>query len=86
MLAAILLIAFVVTAKRLRLPKRLVYASVGLLLFVCVAAGIAGCGGGSSSSGGGGGGTHTDSITAVYSGDANYAGSTSTAVSITVTQ
>lgn len=64
--------------------KRLGYAAAGLLLFACLAAGFAGCGGGSSSSTGGGGGSHTDSITAVYSGDANYAGSTATAVSVTV--
>jgi hypothetical protein len=30
------------------------------------------------------GGSHTDSITAVYSGDANYSGSTATAVSVTI--
>jgi hypothetical protein len=40
-----------------------------------------GCGGGY---GGGGGGVHYDSITAVYSGDSNYNGSTSTAVQVTV--
>jgi uncharacterized membrane protein YgcG len=70
-----------------RLGRRLGYAAAGLVLFACLAAGFAGCSGtGSSSSGGGGGGggTHTDSITAVYSGDANYAGSTSSAVPVTV--
>jgi subtilase family serine protease len=58
------------------------YAAGGLLLFVWLAAGIAGCSG--SKSGGGGGGSHTDSITAVYTGDANYSGSTSAAASVTV--
>ncbi|MCU1240773.1 MAG: hypothetical protein JWO71_1499 [Candidatus Acidoferrum typicum] len=71
-----------------RSGKRLGYAAAGLILFACVAAGFAGCSstGSSSSSGGGGGGggTHTDSITAVYSGDANYAGSTSAAVTVTI--
>jgi hypothetical protein len=64
---------------------RLGYAFAAILLFVCVVVGITACGGGSSSSGGGGGGTsHTDSITAVYQGDGNYAPSTSSAVSITI--
>ncbi len=69
-----------------RLDKRLGYAAAGLVLFACLAAGFAGCSGthSSSSVGGGGGGTHTDSITAVYSGDANYAGSTSSATPVTI--
>jgi hypothetical protein len=69
-----------------RLDKRLGYAAAGLVLFACLAAGFAGCSGthSSSSVGGGGGGSHTDSITAVYSGDANYAGSTSSATTVTV--
>jgi hypothetical protein len=62
---------------------RLGYAAAGLLLFAWLAAGIAGCSG-ASSGGGGGGGGHTDSITAVYSGDANYTGSTSAAASVRV--
>jgi hypothetical protein len=53
-----------------------------LLLAGLVAGLAAGCGGGYG--GGGGGGTHYDSITAVYSGDATYAGSTSSAITITV--
>jgi subtilase family serine protease len=87
---AILILALAQHAARLqqrwpRLGKRLGYAAAGLLLFTCLAAGFAGCSGSSRSSGtGGGGGTHTDSITAVYSGDANYTTSTSTAVSVTV--
>jgi subtilase family serine protease len=88
-LLAILIFALAQHAARLqqrwpRMGTRLGYAAVGLLLFACLAAGFAGCGGGSSSSTGGGGGSHTDSITAVYSGDANYSGSTATAVSVTV--
>ena len=65
--------------------RRLSYAGAGALLFVCLAAGIAGCGGSGSSSGGGGGTMpHSDSITGVYSGDANYGGSTSAAVTISI--
>jgi hypothetical protein len=87
--AGLLLAAILLGLSRLRvapLTRRLGYACAGALLFACLAAGIAGCGGGSSSGGGGGGGTtpHTDTITAVYSGDATYAGSTSAAVSISV--
>jgi hypothetical protein len=42
---------------------------------------LAGCGGGSSSGAGGG---STRSITAKYSGDANYGGSTSSAITVTI--
>jgi hypothetical protein len=80
--ASLLLIVFLLSRKHLPMAKRLGYACAGVLLFACVAAGIAGCGGGSSS--GGGTTPHTDSITAVYNGDANYAGSTSAAVAISV--
>lgn len=59
------------------------YAFACLLLVAFVMAGIAGCGGGSSG-GGGGGGPQIRSITAVYSGDGNYAASTSAVVSITI--
>jgi len=69
---------FLLSLKRLPVAKRYGYASAGLLLFAFLASVIAGCGGGSSSSG------HTDTITAVYSGDTNYATSTSAAVSIAV--
>jgi hypothetical protein len=67
-------------------PSRgLGFAAAALLLFACIAAGFAGCGGSKISNSTGSGGTsHTDSITAVYSGDANYAGSTSAAVTVTV--
>jgi len=59
------------------------YACAGLLLLAGLVAGLAvGCGGGYS--GGGGGGVHYDQITATYGGDATYAGSTSTAVQITI--
>jgi hypothetical protein len=68
---------FLLSLKRLPVAKRYGYASAGLLLFVFLATAIAGCGGSSSSG-------HTDSITAVYSGDTNYAASTSAAVSISV--
>jgi hypothetical protein len=70
--------------RRVSRSKRVGYAAAGLILFACIAAGIAGCGGSSSGGGGGGGGSHTDSITAVYSGDTNYSGSTSSATSVTI--
>jgi hypothetical protein len=60
------------------LTRGLGYACAGALLLACLAAGIAGCGGG------GGTTPHTDSITAVYSGDGTYAGSTAAAVTISV--
>jgi hypothetical protein len=77
-LACLLLIMFLLSLKRLPASKRYGYAFAGLLLFAFLAAAAVGCGGGSSSSG------RTDSITAVYSGDTNYATSTSAAVSITI--
>jgi hypothetical protein len=66
--------------------RRVGYACAALLLFACVSVAIAGCGGGSSGS------TappptptsHTATITAVYSGDSTYKGSTSTAATITI--
>ncbi len=62
------------------------YAFACALLFVLATVGIAGCGGGSSGGGGGGGGGGGNAIriTATYSGDVNYASSTSSAVVITV--
>jgi len=84
-LTALLLLACLMTLRYAPPAKRLRYASIGVVLFACIAIGIAGCGGGSSSGGGGGGVTpHTDSITAVYSGDASYSPSTSAAVSISI--
>ena len=69
--------------KRVPARYRRVYACAGLLLLAGLVAGLAvGCSSGYG--GGGGGGVHYDTITAVYSGDATYAGSTSSAVTITV--
>jgi pro-kumamolisin-like protein len=78
----LLLILLLLSRRVLPAPKRR-YAYAGLVLFACIAAGIAGCSS-SNGGGGGGGGGHTDNITATYSGDANYATSTSAAVPITV--
>jgi Pro-kumamolisin, activation domain/Bacterial Ig-like domain (group 3) len=87
-IAAWLLILFLAVARHASLQRkwpRLRYAVAGLLLFACLAAGFAGCSGtGSSSSTSSGGGAHTDSITAVYSGDANYTGSTSAAATVAI--
>jgi hypothetical protein len=85
--AGLLLAAFMLSLRYPRFApwaRRLGYACAGALLLACVVAGIAGCGGGGSSSGGGGTTPHSDSITGVYSGDANYAGSTSAAVTISI--
>jgi subtilase family serine protease len=80
---SVLLILFLAMQRRLSIGKRIGYAAAGLILFASTAAGITGCSG-SSNGGGGGGGSHTDSITAVYSGDANYTGSTSSATPVTI--
>lgn len=77
---ASLLLVFLALQSRLSVGRRLRYAVAGLLLFACLAAGFAGCSGSSGS----GSKLHTDSITAVYSGDANYSVSTSAAASVTV--
>src|SRR5713226_3047084 len=77
-IVSVLLIVFLAMQRRLSIGKRVGYAAAGLILFACLAAGIAGC------SGSGGGGSRTDSITAVYSGDANYTGSTSSATTVTI--
>jgi hypothetical protein len=79
--ALALLLAFLLSLKRLPMARRRGYVYAGLLLFACLAVGIAGCSGMKTAS------TvtpHTDSITAVYSGDTNFAKSTSTAVSISI--
>ena len=77
-----LLILALLNMTRMPARYRRVYASTGLLLLAGLLAGLAaGCGGGY---GAGGGGVHYDSITAVYSGDATYAGSTSAARQITI--
>jgi subtilase family serine protease len=80
--AWLLFVVFLVSLKHWPRAQRRGYAYAGLSLFAAIAAGIAGCSGtGSSSSGGS---SHTRSITAVYSGDANYSGSTSPAATVTV--
>lgn len=78
--AFVLLLIFLRTLTRITPHKRPAFAYAGLLLFACVAAGLAGCGGG----GGGGGGGHVDNVIAVYVGDANYLASSSPKVPITV--
>jgi hypothetical protein len=74
----VLLILFLLGLKRIPAAYRRGYACVALLLLVGLVASLGGCGGG------GGTAPHSDSITAVYSGDATYAGSTSSAVQITI--
>jgi hypothetical protein len=80
-IVASLLLVFLALQRRLSMGRRVSYAAAGLLLFACLAAGFAGC---SGSSGSGGSKSHTDSITAVYSGDANYSSSTSPAVTVSI--
>jgi subtilase family serine protease len=64
----------------LRLPaRRRGYAYAGLVVFLLMAGGLSGCSGSGSSSN-----SHMRSITAQYGGDANYAASTSSAVTITL--
>ncbi len=85
--AGLLLAALLFSLGRLRvalLPRKLAFACAGGLLLACLAAGIAGCGGGSSTTTPPPPTPHTDSITAVYSGDGTYAASTSAAVTISV--
>jgi hypothetical protein len=76
--AALAMMAFV--SSMMLTAKRKQYAYAGVAFFLIAAAVLAGCGGGSSSSGGG----SSRSITAKYSGDTNYAGSTSSAITITI--
>jgi hypothetical protein len=73
---SLLLLILLALAGSPRTEKR-VYVFASLIVFAIVVSGIAGCGSGVS-------GPHTDNITAVYSGDANYVGSTSPAVPISV--
>jgi Pro-kumamolisin, activation domain/Bacterial Ig-like domain (group 3) len=82
--AGALALLLVAGLRRLPLPRRLGYTLAGVLLLTSLGLGIAGCGGSNSNSGGGGVTPHTDSITAVYSGDTTYASSTSAAVSVSV--
>ena len=80
LLAAMSLVLAMIVATR-----RKQYAYAGLVLMLIAASSIAGCSGGSSNSGGGGGGGGSSrSISAKYSGDTNYAASTSAAVNVTV--
>lgn len=80
LVAFALLLLLLLNWKRVPAQHRRAYACACLLLLAGLVAGLAtACGGG-----GGGGGTHTDSVTAVYNGDATYAGSTSSAITITV--
>jgi Pro-kumamolisin, activation domain/Bacterial Ig-like domain (group 3) len=79
----VLLVLLLLGLQRVPRAYRRAYACASLLLLAGLVAGLAtGCG--SSYGGGGGGGPHYDSITAVYSGDATYAGSTSPVITITV--
>lgn len=80
-LAVVLLMFFFLGLSRIPARYRRVYASVVFLLLVGCALGMVACGG---YGGGGGGGVHYDTITAVYSGDATYSGSTSPSITITV--
>jgi hypothetical protein len=80
-LVSVLLIAFLAMQRRLSVGKRVGYAAAGVVLFASVAAGMAGCSGTKSSAAPS---PRTASITAVYSGDANYAGSTSAATTVTI--
>jgi hypothetical protein len=79
MMAALAMFSFLLASKLA--TRRRVYAYAGLAFFFIAAAALAGCGG-SSSGGGGGGGSR--SISAKFSGDTNYAGSTASAVTVTI--
>jgi hypothetical protein len=82
----ILALLLFAAARRSGAPARrgLGYALACALVMIGIATGIAGCGGGSSGGGTPTPTTHVDSITAVYSGDNTYVGSTSAAVAVTV--
>jgi hypothetical protein len=86
LVTCILALLLIVAMRRNNVParRRIAYACACALVLIGVAAGFAGCGGGSSSGGGGTPTTHVDSITAVYTGDNTYVGSTSSAVAVTV--
>jgi hypothetical protein len=87
LVASWLALLFLLLARRTALlqPKwsQLGYVVGALLLFVSLVAGMAGCSG-AKSAGSSGGSGRTDSITAVYGGDANYTGSTSAAAVVTI--
>ncbi|PYU16017.1 MAG: hypothetical protein DMG37_03710, partial [Acidobacteria bacterium] len=81
LIGVVLLILLLLNLKWAPARYRRAYATVDLLLLAGLVAGLAtGCG----KNYGGGGGTHYDTITAVYSGDSTYAGSTSSSITITV--
>jgi hypothetical protein len=82
LVAFVLLLLILIILRRIPAAYRRGYEFAALLLLVGLVASLAGCGSGYG--GGGGGGVHYDSITAVYAGDASYAGSTSQAITITV--
>jgi len=76
---ALALVAFMLSMMLAAKGKQ--YAYAGAACFLIAATVLAGCGGGSSSSSSSG---STRSITAKYSGDTNYAGSTSGAITVTI--
>jgi hypothetical protein len=80
---ALAMIAFLLSMK-LSARRGPLVACTGAAFFLIAAAALAGCSAGSSGGGGGGGGGSARSITAKYSGDTNYAASTSSAITITV--
>jgi len=69
-LLALSILAYLLALRWMPEGRRRAYAYTGLVAIALLAAGFAGCGGGSS--GGGGGGGTTVTISATYSGDANY--------------
>src|SRR5260370_22846733 len=77
LVALLLLLLILISLSRIPAAHRRIYECAALLLLAGLVASLAGCGSGYG--GGGGGGPHYDSITAVYGGDATYAGSTSPA-------
>lgn len=77
----VLLILLLLNLKRVPARYRRLYASACLLVLVGLIGGFAAA---CSNGYGGGGGLHYDNITAVYSGDATYAGSTSAPLQITI--
>jgi hypothetical protein len=79
-IVSVLLITFLAMQRRLSVGKRVGYAAAGVVLFASVAAGLAGCSGTKSSAAS----PRTASITAAYSGDGNYTGSTSAATTVTI--
>jgi hypothetical protein len=78
-----LLVLWLLAIQMLPRARRAVLAYGAVLLLACTLAGVSGCGGGNNNNNNTAG-PHTDSITAAYSGDANYQGSTSAPVGITV--